>query len=130
MPPEILTKPGSLSQEEREVLNAHPVDGARIILKSDSKLTLQATVAFEHHIMIDGGGYPRRHVQRDCHHASTLVHVCDVYDALRTDRPYRAAWPSVRRWSTSRVERAKNSIRRWRRRSCQWFGTTRTSCDQ
>jgi len=42
--------------------------------------------------MLNGGGYPKRHYQRDVHKASTLVHVCDVYDALRTNRPYRAAW--------------------------------------
>src|SRR5262249_25477819 len=33
---------------------------------------------------------------RDCHYASTLVHVCDVFDALHTDRPYRPAWPSAK----------------------------------
>jgi putative nucleotidyltransferase with HDIG domain len=96
VPLEILTKPGSLSPEEREVLERHPSDGARIILNSDSKLTLPAAVSFEHHIMINGGGYPRRHFARDCHYASTLVHVCDVFDALHTDRPYRAAWPSAK----------------------------------
>jgi len=53
-------------------------------------------VAYEHHIMLNGGGYPKRHYQRDVHKASTLVHVCDVYDALRTNRPYRAAWESER----------------------------------
>jgi putative nucleotidyltransferase with HDIG domain len=96
VPLEILTKPGSLSPEEREILERHPSDGARIILNSDSKLTLPAAVSFEHHIMINGGGYPRRHFARDCHYASTLVHVCDVFDALHTDRPYRAAWPSAK----------------------------------
>jgi putative nucleotidyltransferase with HDIG domain len=96
VPPEILSKPGSLSPEERELLERHPSDGARIILNSDRRLTLPAAVAFEHHIMINGGGYPRRHFARDCHYASTVVHVCDVYDALHTDRPYRAAWPSAK----------------------------------
>jgi putative nucleotidyltransferase with HDIG domain len=96
VPPEILSKPGSLSPEERELLERHPSDGARIILNSDKRLTLPAAVAFEHHIMINGGGYPRRHFSRDCHYASTVVHVCDVYDALHTDRPYRAAWPSAK----------------------------------
>ncbi len=96
VPPEILSKPGSLSPEERELLERHPSDGARIILNSDKRLTLPAAVAFEHHIMINGGGYPRRHFPRDCHYASTVVHVCDVYDALHTDRPYRAAWPSAK----------------------------------
>jgi HD-GYP domain-containing protein (c-di-GMP phosphodiesterase class II) len=46
--------------------------------------------------MINGGGYPHRHFQRDCHKASKLVHICDVYDALRTNRPYREAWEADR----------------------------------
>jgi putative two-component system response regulator len=44
--------------------------------------------------MHDGGGYPALHYCRTCHSASRLAHVCDVYDALRTHRPYRAAWSS------------------------------------
>ena len=39
-----------------------------------------------------GRGYPSLTYPRDCHHGSKLVHVCDVYDALRTNRPYRDAW--------------------------------------
>lgn len=95
VPPEILTKPGALSPDEREIIDRHPAEGARLILNSDRELTLQAAVAFEHHIWIDGGGYPRRRFPRDCHYASTLVHICDVFDALRTDRPYRPAWTSA-----------------------------------
>jgi putative nucleotidyltransferase with HDIG domain len=92
VPRDILVKPGKLTESERAVLNAHPVDGARIILEGDQRLDLAATVAYEHHIMIDGGGYPRMHFRRDCHYASRVVHVCDVFDALCTDRPYRTAW--------------------------------------
>ena len=51
-------------------------------------------MAYEHHIMLDGGGYPALHYRRECTLASRLVHVCDVYDALSTKRPYRDAWPS------------------------------------
>lgn len=92
VPHEILVKPGKLSDSEKAVLNAHPVDGARIILEGDQRLDLAATVAYEHHIMIDGGGYPQVRFRRDCHYASRVVHICDVFDALCTDRPYRAAW--------------------------------------
>jgi putative nucleotidyltransferase with HDIG domain len=95
VPPEILTKPGELTPEEREILERHPAEGARIILNSDKTLGLQAAVAFEHHVMLNGGGYPVRHFSRECHYASTLVHVCDVFDALHTDRPYRPAWSSA-----------------------------------
>jgi putative nucleotidyltransferase with HDIG domain len=96
IPKDILVKPGKLTEAEREVMQRHPVDGARLIVASDKNLDLAAVVAYEHHIMLDGGGYPKPHYGRGCHHASELVHVCDVYDALRTNRPYRAAWESER----------------------------------
>ena len=92
VPVELVQKPGALTPEEQAIMRNHPVDGARMILESDNRLDLSAAVAFEHHIMIDGGGYPSRRTRRDCHHASMLVHVCDVFDALRTHRPYRVAW--------------------------------------
>ncbi len=93
IPIEVLTKPGKLTPEERALMNQHPADGARIILETNQPLDLAAIVAYEHHIMINGGGYPTMRFARDCHHASKLVHVCDVFDALRTRRPYREAWP-------------------------------------
>jgi putative nucleotidyltransferase with HDIG domain len=94
IPAEILNKAGRLTQEERTIINEHPVAGARLIMESEEQLDLAAVVAYEHHIMQNGGGYPKLDYPRDCHQASKLVHVCDVYDALRTNRPYRAAWPS------------------------------------
>ncbi len=92
IPLEVLTKPGKLTDEERALMNEHPVAGARLLLEVEEDLDLAVVVAYEHHIMINGGGYPALHYARDCHHASKLVHVCDVYDALRTRRPYRDAW--------------------------------------
>ncbi len=91
IPIDLLRKPGALTTEERGVLQQHTVEGARLILEGSQRQELCAVVAFEHHIMIDGGGYPARYTRRDCHHASMLVHVCDVFDALRTHRPYRVA---------------------------------------
>ena len=96
IPYEILTKPGKLTPEEREIMNMHTVNGARIIIETEDQLDLAAVVAYEHHIMIDGGGYPAMQYRRDCHYASKVVHICDVYDALRTNRPYRDAWDSDR----------------------------------
>ena len=94
IPIEVLTKPGKLTDEERLLMNQHPVEGARIILRSGDEMELAATVAYEHHIMLNGGGYPKLHYKRACGAASRLVHVCDVYDALCTRRPYREAWTS------------------------------------
>ncbi len=96
IPKDVLTKPGKLTDDEWEIMRRHPVDGAKIIYESDRQLDLASAVAYEHHIMINGGGYPHRHFQRDCHKASLLVHICDVYDALRTHRPYREAWEADR----------------------------------
>lgn len=92
IPLDVLTKPGRLTDDERALMNEHPVTGARILLDVEADLDLAVVVAYEHHIMINGGGYPVLHYTRDCHQASKLVHVCDVYDALRTRRPYREAW--------------------------------------
>ena len=93
VPRELLIKPGKLEEHERALINQHTVEGARIIIETEEHLDLAAVVAYEHHIMIDGGGYPTMRFRRDCHYASKVVHVCDVYDALRTNRPYRDAWP-------------------------------------
>jgi putative nucleotidyltransferase with HDIG domain len=96
IPRDILNKPGKLMEAERAVINRHPVDGARLLLDTERNLETAAVVAYEHHLMHDGGGYPSLHYCRSCHSASRLAHVCDVYDALRTHRPYRDAWTSAR----------------------------------
>ena len=94
VPVDILNKPGKLTDEERAVMNSHTVEGARLILQAEERLDMAAVVAYEHHIRIDGGGYPKLRFERRCHHGSDLVHVCDVFDALRTKRPYRDALPT------------------------------------
>jgi putative nucleotidyltransferase with HDIG domain len=94
IPKDILTKPGAFTDSERALMRRHPVDGAKIILEREKRLDTAAVVAYEHHIMLNGGGYPTFKFPRDCHFASKLVHVCDVYDALCTNRPYREAWHS------------------------------------
>jgi putative two-component system response regulator len=96
IPREILVKPGKLTESERLVIREHPVVGARMLLASPEPMELAAVVAYEHHVMLDGGGYPALRDARGAQYASMLVHVCDVYDALRTHRPYREAWESDR----------------------------------
>jgi putative nucleotidyltransferase with HDIG domain len=96
IPHEILIKPGKLSDSERLVIHEHPVVGARMLLANAEPMELAAVVAYEHHIRLDGGGYPKLPDARGAQYASRIVHVCDVYDALRTTRPYRHAWESER----------------------------------
>jgi putative nucleotidyltransferase with HDIG domain len=96
IPRDILIKPGALTDAEREVIQQHPLTGARMLLLHSEPMELAAVVAYEHHIRLDGGGYPKLHDARGAQYASRIVHICDVYDALRTNRPYRNAWESER----------------------------------
>jgi len=89
IPREVLVKPGQLTPDERKIIERHPVEGARILIERERNLELAAVVSFEHHRWIDGRGYPGVRTGRPCHHASRLVQICDVFDALCTDRPYR-----------------------------------------
>jgi putative nucleotidyltransferase with HDIG domain len=94
VPQEVLTKPGRLTDEERTLIETHPVQGARILSARGIGNGLASTVAYEHHIWYNGlGGYPKLGYVRTTHYASRIVHVCDIYDALCSKRPYRDAWP-------------------------------------
>lgn len=92
IPREVLVKPGRFTDAERQLIRRHPVDGAQIILSRPGGSDLAAVVAYEHHMFLDGRGYPTLVSPRASHYASRVVHVCDVYDALCTERPYRHAW--------------------------------------
>lgn len=96
VPAELLNKPGKLEDHEFAQIQRHPVEGAKILVEREANLDLAAIVAYEHHVRYDGGGYPGRTYARRCHPASNMVHLCDVYDALRTHRPYRRAWTQKR----------------------------------
>jgi len=94
VPQDILMKPGKLTEDEMGRVRTHPAEGVRIIMKAEEHLDLAVAAAYEHHIRVDGGGYPARTSRTKAHQASNLVHVCDVFDALRSDRPYREAFTS------------------------------------
>lgn len=97
VPVEILVKAGRLTDEEMKQMQRHPVEGARMLSARGRGHALAAVVAYEHHVWTNGeGGYPLFRYPRRCHYASRVVHVCDVYDALCTRRPYREAWPRER----------------------------------
>ena len=94
VPAEILGKPGRLTDEERTVIERHPVDGCRMLMASGPEMALPAIVAYEHHMGWDEGGYPTPHFARRPSLLSRLVQVCDFYDALRTRRQYREPLPA------------------------------------
>ncbi len=94
LPHDVLTKPGKLTPEERLIIQAHPVEGARILTQRGLGNGLAATVAYEHHIWFNGkGGYPVLNYPRETHFASRIVHVSDIYDAISSRRPYHEPWP-------------------------------------
>ncbi|MFO7769453.1 MAG: HD domain-containing protein [bacterium] len=95
IPAEILNKPGALSRKEWEHVQKHPVEGARILLKSGEDFDVAAIAAYEHHLTPDGGGYPRLEYPRVPHRVSQLIHICDAYDAMRTKRPFEDALPEA-----------------------------------
>jgi putative nucleotidyltransferase with HDIG domain len=92
VPGEVLRKPGVYTDEDRRAVEQHTVEGARLILARHRHMDLAAVVAYEHHLRHDGGGYPALVFPRAPHYASRIVQVCDVYDALVSDRPYRRAF--------------------------------------
>jgi putative nucleotidyltransferase with HDIG domain len=87
----ILNKPGKLDDGERRQMELHPVSGAAMLFERRGVPDVAPIVAFEHHANVDGTGYPRLPRSGRPHLASQIVHVADVFDALRTNRPYRAA---------------------------------------
>ena len=97
VPSDVLVKPGKLTEEEFAAMRSHPMEGAKILSQRGGGNALAATVAYEHHIWFNGrGGYPSLSFRRDAHYVSRIVHVCDVYDALCSKRPYRDAWSQSR----------------------------------
>ena len=89
VPKELLGKPESLTDREREIIERHTSDGARLIAASDKRMELASLVAFEHHLKPNGSGYPKRIFNRPPHRASAFVRICSVYNALRLPRAHR-----------------------------------------
>ncbi|WP_395502769.1 HD domain-containing phosphohydrolase [Ectopseudomonas mendocina] len=101
---QILLKPGALSDEERRLMQEHPRIGYSILADQHaSELTaMAAEIALTHHEKWDGSGYPNGLSGHQIPLSGRIVAICDVYDALRMPRPYKAAWP---------VEKAQAFIR-------------------
>lgn len=96
VPRELLGKRESPTEREWETIRQHPAHGARIILASEPQVDIAAVVAYEHHMLQNGSGYPRLEHPRAVHYATKLVQICDRYDSLRTRRPFRDLWSPER----------------------------------
>lgn len=89
IPREILHKPGKLDATEFAQVAEHSVDGANILRKLDCGSKLPMIVCFEHHVKYNLCGYPKVSYRNPLDIASYMTQIADVYDALRTNRPYR-----------------------------------------
>jgi putative nucleotidyltransferase with HDIG domain len=95
-PREILAKPDKLSDDEFAIMKRHPVDGAEILRRQIEMPPLAAVVAFEHHLRIDGTGYPEGVRRPSLNVATQMCAIADVYDAMRSQRAYQDAYPTDR----------------------------------
>jgi putative two-component system response regulator len=93
VPEEILNKPGALDPTERAIIETHPEIGYRICLPLKRNLGGALDVVRHHHEKMDGSGYPDGLRGEEISIAARIVAVADIFDALRTDRPYRRALP-------------------------------------
>ncbi|EKD26375.1 MAG: Response regulator receiver modulated metal dependent phosphohydrolase [uncultured bacterium] len=99
IPDSILLKKGKLTESEFEIIKNHTIigfeclDSAASRIKKSEFLPIAKDIAYHHHERWDGKGYPEGLKGPDCLIASRIVALTDVYDALRSVRPYKEAWP-------------------------------------
>jgi putative nucleotidyltransferase with HDIG domain len=95
-PSEILNKAEKLTDREFEILRRHTVDGAEILRRTPAMPSLAPVVAFEHHLRLDGTGYPAGVVRPSLNLGTMLCGIADVYDAMRSQRVYQESFPTDR----------------------------------
>jgi putative nucleotidyltransferase with HDIG domain len=95
-PLDVLNKPGKLTKEEFDIMKRHVVDGAHILRRTPEMPALAPIVAFEHHLKQDLSGYPENIGSRRLNLCTMIVSIADVFDALRSNRPYREGLASAR----------------------------------
>jgi diguanylate cyclase (GGDEF)-like protein len=92
LPDAILLKPGRLTAQEREVMETHVVKGAHLASRLPGLHLAVLQIIELHHERWDGTGYPGGLVGEQIPLLARLFAVCDVFDALVSERPYKAAW--------------------------------------
>lgn len=103
IPDSILLKPGSLDEDEWEVMKRHPELAYRLLAPVEF-LRPALEIPYGHHEKWDGTGYPRGLEREEIPLAARIFAVVDVWDALLSDRPYRDAWPEERVYEYLREE--------------------------
>ena len=92
MPPEVLNKPGKLTDAEFDIMKTHPTEGYKILSASPGIDAVSLDVVLHHHEKIDGSGYPERLSGDQISLHAKMGAVCDVYDAITSNRPYKSGW--------------------------------------
>jgi HD-GYP domain-containing protein (c-di-GMP phosphodiesterase class II) len=93
---EILRKPAGLTDEEYAEIKRHPEAGRRLLEELGGFSPTVLDLVSDHHERLDGRGYPRGMTEEELPLHTRILTVCDVYDALVSDRVYRAAWTPER----------------------------------
>lgn len=89
IPPEILNKPGRLSDDEMAIMQSHAFEGWRILLNTSGMFAGAVDVAYTHHERMDGKGYPRKLTAEQITPFAQMVAIVDMYDAITSDRVYQ-----------------------------------------
>jgi putative nucleotidyltransferase with HDIG domain len=91
-PSEILNKPGKLTDAEFTIMKQHPVEGHRLLAEAKAVGDITLDVCLHHHEKMDGSGYPDRQPGDKITLFARMGAVCDVYDAITSNRPYKSGW--------------------------------------
>ena len=108
-PLEVLNKPDKLTDAEFTIMKRHTVEGAEILRKTPDIPALAPVVAFEHHLRLDGTGYPHGVSRPTLNVGTMLCSIADVYDAMRSQRRYQQAFPVRSHHRSDEAERRDSS---------------------
>ena len=92
VPNEILNKPGRLTEDEFKAVRNHPRNGHELLARGGEFDEVALDVCLHHHERIDGRGYPDRLNGDQMTRFAKMGAICDIYDAISSNRPYKSAW--------------------------------------